>query len=156
MALAIAIALLPPLIFGGAWDYWFYNALVLLVIACPCALVISTPVSIVAALTASARAGVLIKGGAYIEAPGKTTALAMDKTGTITMGEPEVAAVHPLGKASAQDLMALAAGLEARSSHPLARAILARAEADGIKVSAAEDTRTVPGRGLEGLSLIHI
>ena len=150
MALAIAIALLPPLIFGGAWDYWFYNALVLLVIACPCALVISTPVSIVAALTASARAGVLIKGGAYIEAPGKTTALAMDKTGTITMGEPEVAAVHPLGKASAQDLMALAAGLEARSSHPLARAILARAEADGIKVSAAEDTRTVPGRGLEG------
>ena len=150
MALAIAIALLPPLIFGGAWDYWFYNALVLLVIACPCALVISTPVSIVAALTASARAGVLIKGGAYIEAPGKTTALAMDKTGTITMGEPEVAAVHPLGKASAQDLMTLAAGLEARSSHPLARAILARAEADGIKVSAAEDTRTVPGRGLEG------
>ena len=150
MALAIAIALLPPLIFGGAWDYWFYNALVLLVIACPCALVISTPVSIVAALTASARAGVLIKGGAYIEAPGKTTALAMDKTGTITMGEPEVAAVHPLGKASAQDLMTLAAGLEARSSHPLARAILARAEADGIKVFAAEDTRTVPGRGLEG------
>jgi len=150
MALAIAIALLPPLIFGGAWDYWFYNALVLLVIACPCALVISTPVSIVAALTASARAGVLIKGGAYVEAPGKTTALAMDKTGTITMGEPEVAAVHPLGKASAQDLMTLAAGLEARSSHPLARAILARAEADGINVSAAEDTRTVPGRGLEG------
>ncbi|MEP4530964.1 MAG: cation-translocating P-type ATPase [Paracoccaceae bacterium] len=150
MALAIAIALLPPIIFGGAWDYWFYNALVLLVIACPCALVISTPVSIVAALTASARAGVLIKGGAYVEAPGKTTALAMDKTGTITMGEPEVAAVHPLGKASAQDLMTLAAGLEARSSHPLARAILARAEADGIKVSAAEDTRTVPGRGLEG------
>ncbi|QIE43920.1 cation-translocating P-type ATPase (plasmid) [Rhodobacteraceae bacterium SC52] len=150
MALAIAIALLPPLIFGGAWDYWFYNALVLLVIACPCALVISTPVSIVAALTASARAGVLIKGGAYVEAPGKTTALAMDKTGTITMGEPEVAAVHPLGKASAQDLMTLAAGLEARSSHPLARAILARAEADGINVSAAQDTRTVPGRGLEG------
>jgi Cd2+/Zn2+-exporting ATPase len=123
MALAIAIALLPPLIFGGAWDYWFYNALVLLVIACPCALVISTPVSIVAALTASARAGVLIKGGAYVEAPGKTTALAMDKTGTITMGEPEVAAVHPLGKASAQDLMTLAAGLEARSSHPLPRKI---------------------------------
>ncbi len=150
MALAIAIALLPPLIFGGAWDYWFYNALVLLVIACPCALVISTPVSIVAALTASARAGVLIKGGAYVEAPGKTTALAMDKTGTITMGEPEVAAVHPLGKASAQDLMTLAAGLEARSSHPLARAILARAEAEGINVSAAQDTRTVPGRGLEG------
>ena len=150
MALAVAIAVLPPLLTGGAWNYWFYNALVLLVIACPCALVISTPVSIVAALTASARAGVLIKGGAYVEAPGRTTALAMDKTGTITMGEPEVAAIHPLGGASAQDLMSMAASLEARSSHPLARAILGRAEADGIDVSAAKDTRTVPGRGLEG------
>ena len=150
MALAIAIALLPPLIFGGG--------LGLLVLQCTRAAGDRLPVCsghldsglIVAALTASARAGVLIKGGAYVEAPGKTTALAMDKTGTITMGEPEVAAVHPLGRASAQDLMTLAAGLEARSSHPLARAILARAEADGIKVSAAEDTRTVPGRGLEG------
>lgn len=150
MALAIAIALFPPLFLSGAWDYWFYNALVLLVIACPCALVISTPVSIVAALTASARAGVLIKGGAYAEAPGRTTALAMDKTGTITMGEPEVAAVHPLGGTSSRDLVTQASGLEARSSHPLARAILARAAADGIDVSAAEDTRTVPGRGLEG------
>ncbi|MDD3444390.1 MAG: cation-translocating P-type ATPase [Zavarzinia sp.] len=150
MVLAIAIAVLPPLVTGGAWGYWFYNALVLLVIACPCALVISTPVSIVAALAASARAGVLIKGGAYVEAPGRTTALALDKTGTITEGEPEVAAVHPLGRASEADLIALAAGLEARSSHPLARAILARAAADGVSVSAADDTRTVPGRGLEG------
>ena len=150
MVMAVAITLVPPLLFGGAWDYWFYNALVLLVIACPCALVISTPVSIVAALTASARAGVLIKGGAYVEAPGRTTALALDKTGTITMGEPEVAAIHPLGGASARDLMKLAASLEARSSHPLARAILARANTDGIDVFAAEDTRTVPGRGLEG------
>ncbi|WP_281969175.1 heavy metal translocating P-type ATPase [Roseovarius nanhaiticus] len=150
MLLAIAIAVLPPLVLSGAWDYWFYNALVLLVIACPCALVISTPVSIVASLTSSARSGVLIKGGAYVEAPSRTTALAMDKTGTVTMGEPEVAAVHPLGGASAKDLVAKASGLEARSSHPLARAILARAEADGITVSAAENTRTVPGRGLEG------
>ncbi|MEY8829365.1 heavy metal translocating P-type ATPase [Sedimentitalea sp. XS_ASV28] len=150
MALAIAIAVLPPLLMGGAWDYWFYNALVLLVIACPCALVISTPVSIVAALTASARAGVLIKGGAYVEAPGRTTALAMDKTGTITMGEPEVAAIYPFGDASEHDLMQRAAALEARSSHPLARAILARAASDDIDVTAADDTRTVPGRGLEG------
>ncbi len=150
MVLAIAIAVVPPLVAGGAWDYWFYNALVLLVIACPCALVISTPVSIVAALAASARGGVLIKGGAYVEAPGRTTALAMDKTGTITMGEPEVASVHPFGGSSAADLVAVAAGLEARSSHPLARAILARAKADGIDVTAAEDTRTVPGRGVEG------
>ncbi|SDG56889.1 MULTISPECIES: heavy metal translocating P-type ATPase [Thalassobaculum] len=150
MVLAVAVAVLPPLLAGGAWGYWFYNALVLLVIACPCALVISTPVSIVAALAASARAGVLIKGGAYVEAPGRTTALAMDKTGTITEGEPEVAALHPLGGASEADLVELAAGLEARSSHPLARAILARAEAFGITVTAAEDTYTVLGRGLEG------
>tara|TARA_E500000305_G_scaffold8250_2_gene5895 strand:+ start:5228 stop:7474 length:2247 start_codon:yes stop_codon:yes gene_type:complete len=147
MALAVAIALLPPLIAGGAWGFWFYNALVLLVIACPCALVISTPVSIVAALTASARGGVLIKGGAYVEAPARTTALALDKTGTITEGKPEVAAVYPLGGTSEADLLAVAASLEARSSHPLARAILDRA---GSQVTAAEDTRTVPGRGLEG------
>lgn len=150
MAIAIAIAVLPPLLLGGAWNYWFYNALVLLVIACPCALVISTPVSIVAALAASARAGVLIKGGAYVEAPSRTTAIAMDKTGTITMGEPEVAAIYPMGEASEADLLALAGALEARSSHPLARAILGKAERDGITVKAAEDTRTVPGRGLEG------
>ncbi|MES0828191.1 heavy metal translocating P-type ATPase [Ruegeria sp. SCP11] len=150
MVVAVAIALIPPLVFGASWGFWFYNALVLLVIACPCALVISTPVSIVAALTASARAGVLIKGGAYIEAPGRTTALAMDKTGTITMGEPEVANVYPLGAASEQELLASAASLEVRSSHPLARAILTRAEQTDISISAAEDIRTVPGRGLEG------
>ncbi len=149
MALAIAIAVLPPLI-GGAWGFWFYNALVLLVIACPCALVISTPVSIVAALASSARAGVLIKGGTYVEAPGRTTALALDKTGTITEGRPEVAAIHPLGKAEARDLLALASSLEARSSHPLERAILERAGRDAVSIAAAEDTRTVPGRGLEG------
>ncbi len=150
MVLAIAIATLPPLLMGGAWDYWIYNALVLLVIACPCALVISTPVSIVAALASSARQGVLIKGGAYIEAPGRTTALAMDKTGTITEGEPEVAGVYPLGDHSEADLLGVAAALEARSSHPLARAILARARAEGIDAEAAGDSRTVPGRGVEG------
>lgn len=150
MVLAILIALAPPLVAGGDWDFWFYNALVLLVIACPCALVISTPVSIVASLAASARNGVLIKGGAYVEAPGRTTALAMDKTGTITMGEPEVAAIYPLGGTTERDLMARAVALEARSSHPLARAILARAAQDGMQITAADETRTVPGRGLEG------
>lgn len=150
MVLAIAIALLPPLLAGGAWDYWFYNALVLLVIACPCALVISTPVSIVAALASSARNGVLIKGGAYVEAPGRTTALALDKTGTITEGAPEVASVHPLGGTSESELLEVAAALEARSSHPLARAILAQARVAGIEGEAAEDTSTVPGRGVEG------
>ncbi len=151
MMLAVLIAFVPPLAFGGAWAFWIYNALVLLVIACPCALVISTPVSIVAALAASARNGVLIKGGAYVEAPARLTALAMDKTGTITMGEPEVASLHPLRGTSERDLIAAAAALEARSSHPLARAILARADRDGIVAKAAEETRTVPGRGVEGV-----
>jgi Zn2+/Cd2+-exporting ATPase len=150
MLLAIAITVLPPLLFGGAWEYWFYNALVLLVIACPCALVISTPVSIVAALASSARHGVLIKGGAYIEAPGRLTAIALDKTGTITEGEPEVAGTHPLGGATDRELLEVAAALEARSSHPLARAILAGARVKGIGGAPAEDTRSVPGRGVEG------
>lgn len=150
MALAIAIAVLPPLVDGGAWDYWFYNALVLLVIACPCALVISTPVSIVAALASSARHGVLIKGGAYVEAPGRIAALAMDKTGTITEGEPEVASVHPLSGTSERELLEVAAALEVRSSHPLALAILARAQIEGVDGAVAEDTRIVPGRGVEG------
>lgn len=149
MILAVVIALVPPLL-GGDWGFWFYNALVLLVIACPCALVISTPVSIVAALAASARNGVLIKGGAYVEAPGRTTALAMDKTGTITMGEPEVAAVYPIGNTSERELLKRAAALEARSSHPLARAILSRAEQDSLSYVPADNSRTVPGRGLEG------
>jgi len=151
LVLAIAVAMGPPLLFGGAWGYWIYNALVLLVIGCPCALVISTPVSIVAALASSARHGVLIKGGAYIEVPGRITALAMDKTGTITEGAPEIAAAVSLSDTPVHELLRAAAALEARSSHPLARAILAKAGADGIEPAPAEDTRSVPGRGIEGL-----
>lgn len=151
MLLAVLITVLPPLLYGGEWSYWFYNALVLLVIACPCALVISTPVSIVAALASSARNGVLIKGGAYVEAPSRLSALAMDKTGTLTMGMPEIAALHPLGATSERDLLEVAVALEARSSHPLARAILARGVQDGLDQIAAEDSRTAPGRGVEGL-----
>lgn len=151
MVLAILIAIVPPVLFGGLWSSWVYNALVLLVIACPCALVISTPVSIVASLASSARNGVLIKGGAYVEIPGKLNALAMDKTGTLTMGEPEVAGVYPLGDTSEDTLLSVAAALEARSSHPLARAILTCASEDGRKIDAAQETRTVPGRGVEGV-----
>ena len=150
MVAAVLIAVIPPLAFGGDWGAWFYKALVLLVIACPCALVISTPVSIVAALAAAARHGVLIKGGAYVEAPARIDALALDKTGTITEGRPEVAAIHPLDDADETALLAAAAALEMRSSHPLARAILERAEAAGIRPEPAEDSRTVPGRGVEG------
>ncbi len=150
MVLALAVATVPPLAGLGSWGAWIYNALVLLVIACPCALVISTPVSIVASLASAARNGVLIKGGAYVEAPARIDALALDKTGTITEGQPEVAAIHPLEGVEECELLALAAALEARSSHPLARAILARAEEAGVGIRPPEESRTVPGRGVEG------
>ena len=150
MVLAILVLLVPPLLFGAAWETWIYNALVLLVIACPCALVISTPVSIVAALASAARNGVLIKGGAYVEAPAKLTALALDKTGTLTKGEPAVTDLVPLVGQSDNELLAEAAALEARSSHPLARAILRRAEESEAAFSPADDVNVIAGKGLTG------
>lgn len=151
MVLAILVFLVPPIALGGAWDDWFYRALVLLVIACPCALVISTPVSIVAALASSARAGVLVKGGAYVELPGRLEAIAMDKTGTITRGEPEVVHVLPFGNHTEAALLARAAALEARSTHPLARAILRFAEEQGIAPAPATDVQVLRGKGLIGI-----
>jgi Zn2+/Cd2+-exporting ATPase len=123
---------------------------VLLVIACPCALVISTPVSIVASLAASARAGVLVKGGAYIELPARLKAIAVDKTGTITRGEPEVVRVVPFGDHTEAELLARAAALEARSTHPLARAVLRYVEAKGIALAPALDVQILKGKGLIG------
>lgn len=146
--LAIAVAVLPPLAFGVAWMDWFYRALVLLVIACPCALVISTPVSIVAALAAAARNGVLIKGGVFMEVPAKLKALAMDKTGTITLGEPEVTDIVPLNGHSKSELLIRAATLEARSTHPLARAILAYAAVHDITAPPAADIQMLKGKGV--------
>jgi Cd2+/Zn2+-exporting ATPase len=150
MALALLVLLVPPLAFGGAWNDWFYRALVLLVIACPCALVISTPVSIVAALASAARTGVLVKGGVYIELPARLKALAMDKTGTITRAEPVVAKVIPLGNHTEAELMARAAALEARSTHPLARAILEYADQQGNAPAPADDVQVLKGKGLTG------
>lgn len=150
MALAAAVLLVPPLLFGAAWGEWLYRALVLLVIACPCALVISTPVTIVAALAASARHGVLIKGGIHVETPSRLRAVALDKTGTLTRGRPAVVEVVPLDGHTEADLLGLAAALEARSTHPLAQAILDAARERGIAVVAADDVRAVPGKGVTG------
>ena len=150
IVLAIAVLVVPPVAFGGAWDDWFYRALVLLVIACPCALVISTPVSIVSSLAASARQGVLIKGGVYIEQPAHLKAIAFDKTGTLTRGEPAVAEIVPLNGHSQAELLERAAALEARSSHPLAQAILDRAEEQDVEVSPAGDVKILPGKGVTG------
>ncbi|MEO2090286.1 MAG: heavy metal translocating P-type ATPase, partial [Gemmataceae bacterium] len=151
MLLALAVLLVPPLLAGGAWGVWFYRALVLLVIACPCALVISTPVTIVAALAAAARNGVLVKGGVYIETPARLKAVALDKTGTLTEGKPAVVEVVPLGRYTESELLEIAASLEARSTHPLARAIVAEATKRGLAVRPAEDFRILPGKGAEGL-----
>ncbi len=149
MLLALAIAIVPPLFFGGSWYNWFYEALVILVIACPCALVISTPVSVVAGLSAAARNGVLIKGGVYLEAPAKLRAIALDKTGTLTSGHPEVQEVVSFTDVSREEILARAAALEALSEHPIARAILRAAEAEGITPAAADDFQAIKGRGAE-------
>ena len=151
IALAVAVFAVPPLAFDAAWGEWFYRALVLLVIACPCALVISTPVSIVAALAASARQGVLVKGGIFIEQPARTAALAFDKTGTLTRGEPAVVEVVPLDGHSEAELIERAAALEARSAHPLARAVTDFARARGVAVRTAENTHVLQGKGVTGI-----
>jgi len=150
IALAIAVFLVPPLAFGGAWSDWFYRALVLLVIACPCALVISTPVSIVAALAAAARNGVLVKGGAFLEMPAKVRAIAFDKTGTLTLGAPRVTTLVPLNGHTETELLERAAALEARSAHPLAQAIVAHAAERGVTFAAGADVQAIPGKGVAG------
>jgi Zn2+/Cd2+-exporting ATPase len=150
MGLALAVLLVPPLLFGGAWSDWVYRALVLLVIACPCALVISTPVSIVAALTSAAHHGVLVKGGLFIEAPARLRAVALDKTGTLTWGRPAVVEVVPLAGHDERELLERVGALEARSEHPLARAILAYAKERGIEVRPAGDFQILQGKGAMG------
>ncbi|MBM3320812.1 MAG: heavy metal translocating P-type ATPase, partial [Candidatus Eisenbacteria bacterium] len=147
IGLALLVAALPPLLFGGAWSRSVYQALVLLVIACPCALVISTPVSVVAALAASARRGVLVKGGRFLEAVARLRALAIDKTGTLTEGRPSVCAVVPARGHTESELVAIVAAIEARSEHPLARAIVRHAASLGIRPEPAEEYRAVRGKG---------
>lgn len=147
MALALLVCVLPPVLFAAPWSAWVYRALVLLVVACPCALVISTPVSIVAAIAAAARHGVLIKGGLYVELPARLRAVAIDKTGTLTTGRPEVIGLLLHDEKDEATFLRRAAALEARSEHPLARAVVAYVEDRGIPVVAAENYRAVPGKG---------
>ncbi len=150
LALAVLVLLVPPLLAGAAWSDSLYRALVLLVLSCPCALVISTPVSIVAALTASARNGVLVKGGAYIEAPAKIRAIAFDKTGTLTAGRPQVTAIVPLNGHSEEELLERAAALESQSNHPLARAIVNHTGDRGLSIGSVENFQILQGKGASG------
>lgn len=150
MALAVIVSVLPPLLAGGGWSDWFYRALVLLVIACPCALVISTPVSVVAALAAAARMGILIKGGMFLELPARLRAMAFDKTGTVTLGRPAVSSILPLNGHTERELLERIGALEMRSEHPLARAIVEYANQRAIDLQPAEDVTILQGKGAIG------
>jgi Cd2+/Zn2+-exporting ATPase len=149
VGLAILVALVPPLAFGGEWSVWIYRALALLLIGCPCALVISVPASIAAALSTGARQGLLLKGGVVIEAAARTGVVAFDKTGTLTAGEPRVTEIVGLGH-DERKVVELAAAVETGSSHPLALAILARAKADGVPVRPAANAAALAGKGVTG------
>lgn len=148
--LALLVAVIPPLVFGQVWDTWIYRGLALLLIGCPCALVISVPASIASALSTGAKRGMLMKGGSVIEAVARVTQIAFDKTGTLTAGRPAVTDLVVLDGQEA-DLLAVAAGVENGSSHPLAEAILRRADASGVAALAAKDARALIGKGAEAI-----
>ncbi len=147
MALAVGIVFIPPIFFGLDWTPWIYRGLALLVVACPCALVVSTPVAIVSAISVAAKNGVLIKGGIFLEETGSISAVAFDKTGTLTQGAPIITDIVPLETTSAETLLTMAASLETLSEHPLAHAIVKAARERGCTVTSAENFTAVPGRG---------
>ena len=148
--LAVMVATVPVMVFAQPFDTWLYRALVLLVVSCPCALVISTPVSIVSALAGAARHGVLVKGGIHLERLARVRVVAFDKTGTVTTGRLTLDAVHPVGGMSADDLVALAASVESQSEHPIAAAILTAARTRGVGLTEPQGVRALPGLGVEG------
>lgn len=150
VGLAVLIAVLPPL-FGAEWGTWIYRSLTMLVIACPCALVISTPVTIVSALAGAARRGVLIKGGAYLERAGTITTVVFDKTGTLTHGRPVVTDMVSLDGHDEALVLQLAAAVEQHSEHPLAQAVLAAARGRGLSLPEVRDFEALSGRGARAL-----
>jgi len=152
VAAAVLVALYPPLFMGTEWHAWIYNALVMLVISCPCALVISTPVTVVSGLAAAAHHGILIKGGAYLESGRKLKFLAFDKTGTLTVGKPAVTDIVPLGDLGGSEALYLAASLDAHASHPIAGAIVAhwKDSGQGRALLPVTGFRNLPGHGVSG------
>ena len=150
LAIAALIAVVPPLLLGEAWGEWVYKALVLLVIACPCALVISTPVSIVSGLAAAARKGILVKGGVYLEQGRKLKWLALDKTGTLTHGKPVQTDFAVLGNRLPENGQVLASSLAAHSDHPVSQAIARAAAEQGITTQTVNEFSALAGRGVQG------
>ena len=151
IGLALLVAVVPPVFFARPFEPWLYRALVLLVISCPCALVLSTPISIVSALAAAARGGVLIKGGAHLEAIARVQGVAFDKTGTLTRGRPRVAGVVASDGADPDRVLVLAASIEVRSEHPLAHAILSAAADRGLALEPVGAFESTPGAGAEAV-----
>jgi Cd2+/Zn2+-exporting ATPase len=151
VAAAAVLVVAGPLLLGASFGEWFYRALALLIIACPCALVISTPVTVVSGIGAASRRGILVKGGAALEAAGRLKALAFDKTGTLTEGRPVLGSVRALRKQDEGEVLRLTAALERRSEHPLAYAILSAAGEASIELPEVEGFRAIPGRGAEGM-----
>ncbi|MFD2640692.1 heavy metal translocating P-type ATPase [Pseudomonas japonica] len=149
-AFALAVAVIPPLFMAGAWFDWIYRALVLLVVACPCALVISTPVTIVSGLAAAARKGILIKGGVYLEGGRKLDFIALDKTGTLTHGKPVQTDIEVLDPLFAERAQRIAASLGGRSDHPVSLAIARAAKEQGLDVEAVDNFQALMGRGVSG------
>ncbi len=144
------VVLIPPLFLAGSWETWIYRGLTLLLIGCPCALVISTPAAMTSALAAATRRGALIKGGAALEQLGAVTTIALDKTGTLTEGKPQVTEIEPVENISAETLLTLAGAVESGSHHPLAKAILQAAESKNVTVVEAEQRKALAGIGVEG------
>lgn len=151
MLLSLLVIIIPPLAMGLSWEMWIYRGLTLLLIGCPCALVISTPAAITSGLAAATRQGALIKGGAALEQLALIETVALDKTGTLTEGKPEVTDVLVLNGASEGEVLNLAAAVEEGSHHPLAQAILARAKAHNPLPITAQDRRALAGSGVEGI-----
>ncbi|MFN3467618.1 MAG: heavy metal translocating P-type ATPase, partial [Candidatus Brocadiales bacterium] len=147
IGMALLVAIVPWAFLGADLIPWLYMGLVFLVISCPCALVIATPVSLLSGITCAAQHGVLIKGGAHLEGAGRLEAIAFDKTGTLTRGVPEVIDIIPIDSLSHDELLRIAASVEARSEHHLAGAILRRARKEGLSPLETTDYKTVPGKG---------
>ncbi|MGJ7229354.1 zinc/cadmium/mercury/lead-transporting ATPase [Morganella morganii] len=150
MLFSALVIVIPPLFMGQEWYPWIYRGLTLLLIGCPCALVISTPAAITSALAAATRRGALIKGGAALEQLGTVTTVALDKTGTLTEGKPQVTDIVALNNHSDADVLTFASAVESGSHHPLAKAILERTEALGLTITEAENRKAHAGKGVEG------